>query len=83
MLFIVARDHLQLYESLRREFAREHDVQVVLDRRRGERRGRAVRLPGERRRTDRRERSEVEQDLRVLGWALVVPPWRPAEPTDV
>jgi hypothetical protein len=65
MLFIVARDDPGLYESLRREFADEPEVEVILDRRAGERRT----GPGD----ERRRRPEVDERLQALGWAIVHP----------
>ena len=46
-LFIVSRQQLDLYRYLSREFSTEVDVQVILDRRYGERRihGRRRRHP--------------------------------------
>ena len=45
LLFIVARDQLDLWHHLKRDFAQEAEVEVILDRRRGERRQR-VQDPG-------------------------------------
>lgn len=69
-LYVVARDHPQLYEALKREFAEDSDwVQVVLDRRH------RTYAPSERawkvsRRTKIAE--VIDADLRRLGWAVVV-----------
>lgn len=71
MLFIVARDHPALYETLLREFGAERDVAVLYDRRFGERRGQQVAWPDERRRGERRIRPDVDAQLASLGWALV------------
>jgi hypothetical protein len=38
LIFVVARTRLDRYEELRRQFQDWRDVQVVLDRRKGERR---------------------------------------------
>ena len=58
-LIIVSRDNPELYESLKREHAGQPDIEVVLDRRRGERR-RADTAPwSERRRYERRSYQEV------------------------
>jgi class 3 adenylate cyclase/tetratricopeptide (TPR) repeat protein len=69
-LVIVARPNVNLYEYLREKFAGDPDVQVVLDRRRGE--------PGaegapavERRAADRRRL--VDEALRSRGLAVVIP----------
>lgn len=53
-LFLVSRDRPELYEQLVRDFADDRDVQVVLDRRFGERRQRLQEHRPERRRADRR-----------------------------
>lgn len=64
MLFIVARDQPDLYEALRREFSKDTEIQVVLDRRREPEPGEAVSA-------ERRVRNDVESQLRSLGWAFV------------
>ncbi|HXG05685.1 MAG TPA: hypothetical protein VNO23_19995 [Candidatus Binatia bacterium] len=70
-ILLVARDRERLFEYLKRAFAGNDTVQVLLDRRVGERRRSAPegRLP-ERRRSDRR-RQDVSSQLRGLGWAVV------------
>lgn len=69
-LFVVARDQPDLWHSLRRDFAGAEEVQVILDRRRGERRQRiAVREP-ERRQEDRR-RTSIDTDLRYRSFVIV------------
>ncbi len=77
-LYIVARDRLDLYDRFRGEFLREVDIEVLLDRRHGERRqgerrtegGRG--LPGRRRGGDRRERRpDLAQELREAGYFTV------------
>lgn len=57
------------YTYLTRVFGSE-TVDVILDRRVGERRQRQERTGAERRRADRRHR-DVTKDLQTLGWALV------------
>jgi hypothetical protein len=71
LLFVVSRDAVEHYEYLRRTLAGEDGVEVILDRRHGERRGR--REPGtvERRRSDQRLRPNVEERLRTAGWSIV------------
>ena len=70
-LFIVARDQPDLWAHLAREFSGEASVQVLLDRRRADRR-RGVRPAGEeRRRRDRRSGPPVDQELAALNFALV------------
>jgi hypothetical protein len=73
-LFIVGRDRAKLYDYVRRAFADNPTVQVVLDRRVGDRRRGAPPTAGrvpERRRADRRNR-DISAQLRALGWAIVL-----------
>ena len=72
-LWIIPRDDPELYEYFRNHFAGRPDVDVILDRRQGERRQRAGSSPTERRRAERRRRS-VEADLAALGVAIVSVP---------
>ncbi len=65
---IVARDRADLYERLRKEFAGDRAVAVVLDRRVVDRRQAQHPVPDDRRHADRRRRA-VADDLRRLGWA--------------
>jgi hypothetical protein len=70
-VLVIARDQRALYEYARRAFAGNPTVQVVLDRRRAERRrGDQSRIP-ERRRGDRRALADVDDQLHVLGWAIL------------
>jgi len=71
-IFIVARDRPDLYRYLSQTFADAENVQVIWDRRAGERRvaSIAARRP-ERRRSDRRRRASVEQELRTVGYAFI------------
>jgi hypothetical protein len=73
MLFLVARDQPDLYLSLQREFADEPDIEVMLDRRLGQRRRERLNSGPERRRSDRRARPNVDLHLRSIGWAVVHP----------
>lgn len=70
-ILVVARDRQALYEYASRAFAGT-TVEVVLDRRRAQRRRSAdrPRMP-ERRRGDRRLTLEVDDHLRRFGWAVV------------
>lgn len=70
LLFVVARQRPELYESLRQHCAEVDDVEVILDRRNGERRRRAGLTAEERRRAERRSH-RVEQQLASVGFALV------------
>jgi hypothetical protein len=70
-IFVVARDREKLFEYAKRAFSGNSSVEVVLDRRRGERRrGEKSGLP-DRRRGDRRLMNEIDNHLRALGWAVV------------
>ena len=75
LLFIVGSQRPDFYTSLRRTFRGDDMVQVVLDRRRGERRlGRraAGRTRGrEHREAERRVNLEIERQLRERGYAVV------------
>ena len=75
LLFIVGSHRPDFYASLRRTFRGDDTVQVVLDRRRGERRlGRraAGRTRGrEHREAERRVNLEIERQLRERGYAVV------------
>jgi chromosome segregation ATPase len=70
-LFIVARRHPELYEYLSARFADDASVAVVLDRRLAARRRRALPAAAERRRTDRRARPEIDEQLRATSLAVV------------
>lgn len=73
-LFIVSRQSPQLYEYLAHAFAPELDVEVVVDRREGDRRGEGDRRTaprGDRRVAERRSARQVSEDLRALGYVFV------------
>ena len=70
-LLIVARDRGKLYGYLRRAFAGNPTVEVVVDRRRTERRRIDQPKALERRRGDRRLILDIDDQLRALGWAVV------------
>jgi hypothetical protein len=70
LLFIVARERQDLYDHLRRAFADTPAVEVILDRRVGERRQHPLPADTERRQRDRRLR-DISSDVQGLGWALV------------
>lgn len=70
-LVIVAKDEPDLHAWLARKFAGEPGVEIVCDRRRGERRTRPTGLLVERRRSERRRRSDVDAEMRARGWAIV------------
>lgn len=70
-LFIVSRREADLFTYLSREFAGETGVQVIVDRRVGERRRQDGAPAVERRRRDRRRPSHITRQLSSLGYAFV------------
>ena len=71
-ILIVARDRQKMYEYTKRAFAGNPTVEVVLDRRRGERRSSGDRSGvQERRRRDRRLVLDIDNHLKALGWAVM------------
>ena len=59
-------------EEVKRAFAGHESVEVMLDRRAGERRqGKGTAAP-EKRKRDRRSRSVIDEQLRTIGWSLVL-----------
>ena len=71
-LLVVARHRRELYDEIKRAFAGQETVQVILDRRTNQRRQKKNGLMLDRRRTDRRSRSAVDEQLRTIGWSLVL-----------
>ena len=71
-LLVVARDHIRLYEHLRRTLAGNQSVQVLLDRRGRERRQGKGQPAVDRRRADRRAHANIDEQLRTIGWSLVL-----------
>jgi hypothetical protein len=69
LLFIVSRTLPARYEYFKYVFASE-TVDVIFDRRMGERRRRREPAAVERRRAERR-RQDVTRSLETLGWTLV------------
>ncbi len=70
-LFIVARQRLNLYRYVKRALQDNPSVEVIIDRRTGQRRETSQPVVPDRRRGDRRLRPEVDDMLRLLGWAIV------------
>lgn len=70
-LFIVARDRADLYRYLSQTFADAENVEVIWDRRQGERRRTPDGVTLERRRGERRTRFSAEQDLRTVGYVFL------------
>lgn len=82
ILFIVGQGRRALYDSLRRTFADDDFVQVVLDRRVADRRRRRPRPPRtERRQTERRAEEEIERQLHARGYAVLGVTALPRPPT--
>lgn len=73
-LFIVSRQHPDLYAYLRERFATDTAVEVILDRRLGQRRQRAAVTEVDRRRSERRIRPEVEIELQTRSHAIITIP---------
>ena len=73
--FIVAPDKPHVYESLKRAFERQDEVEIILDRRRGERRrsleSAAFPHRAERRRGERRSQTDAQGKLARIGLVLV------------
>jgi hypothetical protein len=70
-LIIVAGHRAHLYEHLKRGFAGNETVRVLLNRRVLARRARSGPYEAERRQADRRLPSKVDALLRAIGWAIV------------
>ena len=76
-LFLVSRHDARLYEYLVERFRDDRNVEVILDRRHGDRRGRdhaAGRTGGERRRGDRRSRRELDLELQIRSHVILTIP---------
>jgi hypothetical protein len=71
LVFIVSPGHRQLFESLSRTFAGDSSVQVIMDRRGGERRQRPEARSSDRRSSDRRRNKDVQKKLSQRGYAVV------------
>jgi hypothetical protein len=73
-LFLVSRREPRLYEYLVDRFRDDANVEVILDRRRGERRSRSGHQGPERRRADRRFRREIDAELQVRSHVILTLP---------
>ena len=71
LFIIVTWDRPDLWDYWRRWFRGVEDVQVILDRRRGERRRTARPNEPDRRRADRRSQTGLEAEFRAMGFAIV------------
>jgi len=70
-LLIVTRSETKLYEYVKRTFAGEDTVEVILDRRLVERRQTSAAPAAERRGAERRSSRPIRDRLRSHGWAVV------------
>jgi hypothetical protein len=70
-LFVVSKARPELGDYLSRHFSDEHDVEVTLDRRQGERRRSRREQGPERRVAHRRWRPENDEALETIGAFLV------------
>ncbi len=72
LLFIVDGSRRPLYDSLRRTFAGDDTVEVVLNRRVADRRHKEPRArTSERRQRERRAKREIDRQIRARGYAVV------------
>jgi hypothetical protein len=73
-LVIVSRSSAKLSGYLQNHFSGDTTVQVIVDRRYGERRQQSVGVAADRRRADRRSRPHVDKELRLTSFAIVTLP---------
>lgn len=73
-LFLVSRHDARLHEYLVERFRDDEKVEVILDRRRGERRTRSPYDGPERRRSDRRTRREIDLELQIRSHVILTLP---------
>ena len=71
LIFIVAPDQESLYQSLLRTFESDDMVQILKDRRKSERRRGERASSAERRTRQRRRRGDIQERLRLHGYAVV------------
>jgi hypothetical protein len=71
LLIVVAREAVADFCYFAHAFEDVHWAKVVLDRRRAERRRSGPRLADDRRRTDRRTRPAIDEQLRKAAWVVV------------
>jgi hypothetical protein len=73
---IVARDQVDLYESLQYAYGDSETITILLDRRLAQRRRAVQPMMGERRRGERRSPLSIADDLRFQQYVLVRPHYR-------
>ncbi len=79
-LIIVGREQKDLFHALVEEFRKVGPIEVLLDRRLGERRRRVTMVVDDRRARERRSLPRLEDDLRARRYILVRPRYR--RPSD-
>lgn len=72
-MFIVSRQRQALCDYLRARFSEDPKADVILDRRQVARRQLQIVVESDRRQSDRRQRSDLEE-LRLRSLAIVEPP---------
>jgi len=72
-LVVVARDQPELWQSLTQHFSANEDVQVLLDRRQGERRQRVQAYERDRRGPDRRRPPSIESGVSHPRYVMARP----------
>ena len=72
-LVVVARDEPELWQSLTQHFSANEDVQVLLDRRQGERRQRVQAYERDRRGPDRRRPPSIESGVSHPRYVMARP----------
>ena len=70
-LLIVAHNQPDLWHYLKQNFAGDEKVEVILDRRRGERRRRVQAHEPERRQADRRRQPGIDETLRYRSFLII------------
>ena len=73
-LLIVGQDQPELRDYFTRWFSEVPEVEVISDRRRGERRHNHQPQEPERRRGERRSNSSISEEIRQTGFAIVGTP---------
>jgi hypothetical protein len=71
LLFIVSRDQRDVHDYLTKEFRRDEQIQIILDRRLAERRRRAESKPCDQRLSARRRSVAVQEQVRSVGFAVI------------
>ncbi len=71
LLFIVSSRRADLYARLMVALGSEPNVEIMLDRRLGQRRSVKIGAESDRRLGDRRRREAIDAEIRDRGWAVV------------